>query len=202
MRVLGVDPGLSRCGVGVIESDRSGQHLLMAGVVRTRPDQPTAQRLASLHSDLTTLLSRHRPDSVAVERVFFNANVQTAMAVGQAAGVALLAAAQAGLPTAEYTPTQAKATITGTGDAPKEQVGFMVRSLLRLEDVPRPADAADALAVALCHLQRAGGRGHHSDNALAAETPSTGLPPRLAAAVESAGAGAQIVQPRREGRQS
>ncbi len=202
MRVLGVDPGLSRCGVGVVQSERSRQSMVLAGVIRTPAHTPTPARLATLYDELSALLARHRPDAVAVERVFFNANVATAMSVGQAAGMALLSAAQAGVPVTEYTPTQVKSTITGTGDAPKEQVGFMVQALLRLDDVPRPADAADALALALCHLRRAGGPGvdtrtENGAGALTGHATASGMSPRLAAAAEAAHAGAQIVQRRR-----
>jgi crossover junction endodeoxyribonuclease RuvC len=123
-----------------------------AGVIRTPPGDPTARRLAQLHAELTAVLARERPDAVAVERVFFNSNVRTAMGVGQAAGVVLLCAEQVGLPIAEYTPTQVKASITGSGAADKEQVGYMVAALLRLAQTPKPADVADALALALTHL--------------------------------------------------
>jgi crossover junction endodeoxyribonuclease RuvC len=133
-------------------------------VIRTPPGDATARRLALLHAELSTVLAQERPDAVAVERVFFNSNVRTAMGVGQAAGVVLLCAEQAGLPIVEYTPTQVKSAITGSGSADKEQVGYMVAALLRLRQAPKPADAADALALALTHLQRArqpaaGGRG-------------------------------------------
>ncbi|MBA2730799.1 MAG: crossover junction endodeoxyribonuclease RuvC [Euzebyaceae bacterium] len=187
MRVLGVDPGLSRCGVGVVEGPSHRPSPLRVGVVRTSTGQPTAQRLAMLHAALRVLLEEARPDVVAVERVFFNANVRTAMGVGQAAGVVLLCAEQAGLPVVEYTPTQVKLAVAGSGSADKAQVGFMVRSLLRLVESPRPPDAADALALALCHLQHAG-----------AVTSSAGdMSPRLAAAVAAAGPGAQVIRPSR-----
>lgn len=152
MRVLGVDPGLSRCGVGVVDGPGHRPSAVRAGVVRTPAGAPTPRRLALLHDELTALIAATRPDAVAVERVFFTNNARTAMGVGQAAGIALLCAEQAGLPAVEYTPTQVKAAVTGNGAADKEQVGFMVRALLRLAAVPRPADAADALALALCHL--------------------------------------------------
>jgi crossover junction endodeoxyribonuclease RuvC len=155
VRVLGVDPGLSRCGVGLVQGPVSRPRALRAGVVRTPPGAPVAARLAQLHDELRALIEQERPDAVAVERVFFNANVRTAMSVGQAAGVVLLCAAQAGVPVVEYTPTQVKSAVAGHGGADKTQVTFMVRALLRLAEPPRPADAADALALALCHLQHA-----------------------------------------------
>ncbi|HWH32344.1 MAG TPA: crossover junction endodeoxyribonuclease RuvC [Egibacteraceae bacterium] len=155
MRVLGVDPGLSRCGVGVVEGPVARPRVLRAGVIRTPAGDPVATRLAALHAELTALIAAERPDAMAVERVFFNANVRTAMSVGQAAGVALLCAAQAGVPVVEYTPTQVKSSVAGHGGADKAQVTFMVRALLRLAEAPKPADAADALALALCHLQHA-----------------------------------------------
>jgi crossover junction endodeoxyribonuclease RuvC len=155
MRVLGVDPGLGRCGWAVL--DRHGSRVVAAGygTIQTGGDQ-VAPRLAELARRLREVLAAHRPEALAIERVFFNANVRTAMTVGQASGVVLLLAAEHGLPVAAYTPPQVKQAVTGTGGAPKEQVGYMVRALLGLDAVPTPADTADALAVALCHLQHAG----------------------------------------------
>jgi crossover junction endodeoxyribonuclease RuvC len=171
VRVLGVDPGLSRCGVGVVEGSSSRPVVVRAGAVRTSAGDAPARRLAGLYTELRALLVDIRPDAVAVERVFFNSNARTAMGVGQAAGVVLLCAEQAGVPVAEYTPTQVKLAVTGSGAADKAQVGFMIRALLGLVEPPRPADAADALALALCHLQR------H---------------PRLAQAAAAAAPGAQV----------
>ena len=153
MRVLGVDPGLSRCGVAVVEGPGARPRALRAGLVRTSPDDALPRRLAVLHREITALMAQHRPDAIAVERVFANRNVRTALSVGQAAGIVLLAAEQAGLPVVEYTPTQMKLAVTGNGAADKAQVTWMVRRVLRLETDPRPADTADALALALCHLQ-------------------------------------------------
>ncbi|HVM15258.1 MAG TPA: crossover junction endodeoxyribonuclease RuvC [Egibacteraceae bacterium] len=187
VRVLGVDPGLSRCGVGVVDGPAGNPTAVRVGVIRTPADAPTAERLAALHAEIVGLVAATRPDAVAVERVFFNANVRTAMGVGQAAGVVLLAAAQAGVAVREYTPTQVKAAVAGHGAADKAQVGYMVRALLHLADAPKPPDAADALALALCHLQRAGAPGGEGQ----------GMSPRLAAAVEAAGPGAQVTPPRR-----
>lgn len=160
MRVLGVDPGLSRCGVGLIEGPPARPSLVRAGVITTAPDEPIAQRLHRVHAELSAFIAETAPDAVAVERVFFNANVRTAMGVGQAAGVVLLCAAQAGVPITEYTPTQVKSSVAGSGSADKAQVTFMVRALLRLSEPPRPADTADALALALCHLTHAPLAGH------------------------------------------
>lgn len=181
VRVLGVDPGLSRCGVGVVEGDGRRARALTAGVVRTAADAPVPERLAVLHAELARIVADVRPDAVAVERVFFNVNVRTAMGVGQAAGVAMLAAAQAAVVVREYTPTRVKSVVTGSGTADKAQVAYMVRTHLRLAETPSPPDAADALALALCHLWcvRADGAGQMSD--------------RLAAAVAAAGPGAQVV---------
>jgi crossover junction endodeoxyribonuclease RuvC len=155
MRVLGVDPGLGRCGWAVL--DQHGGKVVAAGygTIQTAGDQ-VAPRLAELAARLREVLAAHSPEALAIERVFFNANVRTAMTVGQASGVVLLLAAEHGLQVAAYTPPQVKQAVTGNGGAPKEQVGYMVRALLGLEAVPTPADTADALAVALCHLQHAG----------------------------------------------
>ena len=182
MRVVGIDPGLSRCGVGVVDGPAARPTVVRAGVVRTAVTDAAPARLAALHAALVALVAELRPDAVAVERVFFGANVRTAMGVGQAAGIALLVAAQAGVPVVEYTPTQVKAAIVGSGAADKEQVGFMVRTLLRLAEVPRPPDAADALALALCHLS------------LGATPGGGAMSARLAAAVAASGPGAQVVQ--------
>ena len=151
MFVLGIDPGLTRCGYGGV--GRAGVVLTAtaAGVVRTDPAADVPSRLAELHDGITALLDELRPDVVAVERVFFNANVRTAMSVGQASGVVLAAAAGAGCAVAQYTPTEVKHAVTGSGAADKAQMTRMVQALLRLSQPPRPADAADALALALCH---------------------------------------------------
>jgi crossover junction endodeoxyribonuclease RuvC len=155
MRVLGVDPGLGRCGWAVLE--RRGGRVAAAGYGTIHTDgEQVAPRLADLAQRLRQVLAAHRPEAMAIERLFFNANVRTAMTVGQASGVALLVAAEHGLEVAAYTPPQVKQAVTGTGSAPKEQVGYMVKALLGLAEVPTPADTADALAVALCHLHHAG----------------------------------------------
>ena len=182
MRVLGIDPGLSRCGYGVVEGTANRPAAVRAGVIRTPATEPVSRRLGTIHAELLAVMRTERPDAVAVERVFFDRNVSTGIGVAQAAGMALLCADLLGLPVAEYTPTEVKAAVAGDGGADKAQVGYMVRATLRLAEVPRPADAADALALALCHLQ--GGGAQHSG----------AMSPRLAAAAAAAGAGAQVVR--------
>ena len=155
MRVLGVDPGLGRCGWAVLE--RRGGRVAAVGYGTIHTDgAEVAPRLAELATKLRQVLAAHRPQALAIERLFFNANVRTAMTVGQASGVVLLLAAEDGLAVTAYTPPQVKQAVTGSGTAPKEQVGYMVKALLGLASVPAPADTADALAVALCHLNHAG----------------------------------------------
>jgi crossover junction endodeoxyribonuclease RuvC len=159
VRVLGVDPGLTRCGVGVVEGVPGRPCTLVAyTVIRSEPGLELAQRLLLLDTELARLLVEHRPESVAVERVFSQQNVRTVMGTAQAAGVAVLAAARAGLPVQTYTPSEVKAAVTGSGQADKAQVTAMVTRLLRLAEPPRPADAADALALAICHVWRGGAR--------------------------------------------
>src|SRR5215217_1983512 len=159
VRVLGVDPGLTRCGVGVVEGTPGRTCTLVDyDVVRSDPGDDLAHRLLNLDVALTDLLTRHRPDAVAVERVFSQHNVRTVMGTAQAGAVAVLAAARAGLPVQTYTPSEVKAAVTGSGQADKAQVTAMVTRLLRLESPPRPADAADALALAICHVWRGGTR--------------------------------------------
>lgn len=159
MRVLGVDPGLTRCGVGVVEGSPGRPCALVdVEVVSTDPQEELPQRLLRLDARITELIALHRPDSVAVERVFSQHNVRTVMGTAQAGAVAVLAAARAGLPVALYTPSEVKAAVTGSGTAGKQQVTTMVTRLLRLSERPRPADAADALALAICHVWRGGTR--------------------------------------------
>lgn len=159
MRVLGVDPGLTRCGVGIVEGV-PGRPCTLVGfeAVTTDAGADLADRLLHLDRRLTELIDRHRPDGVAVERVFSQHNVRTVMGTAQAGAVAVLAAARAGLPVDLYTPSEVKAAVTGSGAADKAQVAAMVTRLLRLTDRPRPADAADALALAICHVWRGGTR--------------------------------------------
>jgi crossover junction endodeoxyribonuclease RuvC len=155
VRVLGVDPGLTRCGIGVVDG-APGRTLTLVHVevVRTPSDAPIGDRLVALADALGVAVERFAPDVVAVERVFSQHNVRTVMGTAQASAVAMLAAAQRGLPVALHTPSEVKAAVTGNGRADKAQVGAMVTRLLRLTDQPRPADAADALALAICHLWR------------------------------------------------
>jgi crossover junction endodeoxyribonuclease RuvC len=151
VRVLGIDPGLGRCGWAVVERASRSTTALGYGTVATR-GEAVAPRLVELARRLRGVIAQYQPDAFAIERLFVNANVRTAMTVGQASGVALLVAAERGLPVAAYTPSQVKRAVTGSGTAPKAQIGYMVRALLKLDTVPAPADTADALAVALCHL--------------------------------------------------
>ena len=156
MFVLGIDPGLSRCGYGLVRRRGSDLVAEAGGVVCTEPDLPLPARLHLLHAELTALLEEHEPDAVVVERVFFQTNARTAMATGQAAGVALLAAAESGRDVAQYTANEVKMAVVGFGAATKEQVQRMVAAVLGLAEPPRPPDVADALALAVCHLSAAG----------------------------------------------
>ncbi|MDH3538937.1 MAG: crossover junction endodeoxyribonuclease RuvC [Acidimicrobiia bacterium] len=160
MFVLGIDPGLAVCGFAVVEKANGREQAITAGVVRTDSDQPVAARLAELHQDLSAVIREHEPDVMAIEQVFTNRNLQTAISVGRASGVALLAAAQAGVPVHEYTPSAVKAAVAGYGKATKDQIRYIVTSRLKLKSRPEPADAADALAIALCHLQGGVGMEH------------------------------------------
>lgn len=156
MRVLGVDPGLTRCGLGVVDgAGGRGLACVAVDVVRTPPDAPLAERLLMVGAVVEQWIERHRPDVVAVERVFSQHNVRTVMGTAQASGVVALLAARAGLPVAFHTPSEVKAAVTGEGRAGKQQVTTMVTRLLGLAEAPRPADAADALALAICHCWRA-----------------------------------------------
>ena len=152
--VLGIDPGLTRCGLGVIAGTANRPRLVATDCARTGADLPLEQRLRIVHKAVETAIAEHRPDAVAVERVLFSSNVRTAMATGQAAGVALLAAAQAGIPVHAYSPTDVKLTVAGSGDADKDAVARLVGAALHLAEPPRSADVTDALAVALTHLVR------------------------------------------------
>ena len=157
MRVLGIDPGLTRCGLGVVEGS-VGRPLQMReyGVVVTPADLPTALRLCEVERVVGAWLDEHAPDAVAVERVFSQHNVRTVMGTAQASGVAMVVAARRGIPVALHTPSEVKASVSGSGRADKAQVAVMVTRLLRLDAPPRPADAADALALAICHIWRGG----------------------------------------------
>jgi len=155
MRVLGVDPGTAITGYGVVEEAEGGLRALAYGAITTLAGTPLPERLQSIYRELLHLAREWRPDAAAVEELYFSANVRTAMSVGQARGVVLLALADAGLPVAEYSPLAVKQALTGYGRAEKRQMQEMVRLLLGLSDIPRPDDAADALAVAICHLHSA-----------------------------------------------
>jgi crossover junction endodeoxyribonuclease RuvC len=169
MRVLGVDPGLTRCGVGIVEGAiGSPLSLVEVGVVLTPVDVPLEQRLLDLDQQLSQWINLWKPDVVAVERVFSQHNVRTVMGTGQAAGIALLLSAKAGIPVMMHTPSEVKASVTGNGRANKAQVALMVQKILNLETIPKPVDATDALALAICHIWRGGGNTRIAQ-ALAAE---------------------------------
>ncbi|HQR80039.1 MAG TPA: crossover junction endodeoxyribonuclease RuvC [Actinomycetota bacterium] len=155
MRVLAVDPGLTRCGVAVVETTPDGRtRAVMADVIRTDPSEDHARRLQAVFDGVQAAMRSTGADVLAIERVFSQHNVRTAMGTAQAAAVCMLAAAQAGLPVHQHTPTEVKAAVTGSGRAEKGQVAFMVGRILGLRDLPRPADATDALALGICHVWR------------------------------------------------
>ena len=157
MRVLGIDPGLTRCGIGVVEGS-VGRPLTLVdvNVVRTSADLPVAERLVTIERGIDAWLDEYRPDAVAVERVFARSDSSTIMGTAQASGIALVCAARRGLPVALHTPSEVKAAVSGNGRADKAQVGAMVTRILRLDAPPKPADAADALALAITHIWRGG----------------------------------------------
>jgi crossover junction endodeoxyribonuclease RuvC len=158
MRVLGVDPGLTRCGVGIIDGAvGSPLSLVEVGVILTPTDAALEARLLDLDQQLSQWINMWKPDVVAVERVFSQHNVRTVMGTGQAAGVALLLAAKAGIPVMMHTPSEVKASVTGNGRANKAQVAMMVQKILNLDSIPKPVDATDALALAICNIWRGGG---------------------------------------------
>ncbi|MGO1167508.1 MAG: crossover junction endodeoxyribonuclease RuvC [Janibacter sp.] len=154
MRVLGVDPGLTRCGLGVVDGEARALRMTAVGVVRTTPARSTGDRLAYLQDELDTWLDRFEPDSIALERVYAAEHVPTVMTTAQVSGLVLVAGARRGLPVVLHTPTEVKAAVTGSGRADKAQVTSMVTRLLSLTEPPKPADAADALALAICHQWR------------------------------------------------
>jgi crossover junction endodeoxyribonuclease RuvC len=167
-RVFGVDPGLTRCGLGVVEGVPGRPPTLVAvGVIRTAADDDIATRLLAIEAEIERWLTEYRPETVAVERVFSQQNVRTVMGTAQAGAVAIVCAARRGLPVVLHTPSEVKAAVTGNGRADKNQVTAMVMRLLRMPERPRPADAADALALAICHLWRV--------PAVAARQPSIGM---------------------------
>jgi crossover junction endodeoxyribonuclease RuvC len=183
MRVLGVDPGLTRCGLGVVDG-APGRRLSMVctDVVRTPPDAGIGARLLSVERQIEEWLTTWQPDAVAVERVFSQHNVRTVMGTAQASGVAIVCAARRGIPVALHTPSEVKAAVTGNGRADKAQVTAMVTRLLRLADAPRPADSADALALAICHIWRGGAQARLA----AAASASSGAAPGAAGAPSAA----------------
>ena len=156
-RVLGVDPGLTRCGIGIVQG-AVGKPLALVGVgvILTAADLPLEKRLMQLERELEEWIDLHKPDAMAVERVFSQHNVRTVMGTGQAAGIALLVAARRNMPVMMHTPSEVKAAVTGSGRANKVQVADMVKRLLNLEVIPKPVDATDALALAICHIWRGG----------------------------------------------
>ena len=155
MLVIGIDPGTATTGYGLVRDNADALEAVDFGVIETPAGLPLSERLLLLHNNLQKILFLHQPDSGAVEVLFFQKNVRTAMTVGQGRGVALLALAQAGLTVAEYTPLEVKQAVVGYGAADKNQVQQMVRALLGLDSIPQPDDAADALAIAICHLHSA-----------------------------------------------
>lgn len=157
LRVLGVDPGLTRCGIGVVDVERNRRATMVAvGVVGTSPDEALDRRLLVIASSIDEWLDNYSPDVLAVERVFSQLNVSTVMGVAQASGVVIAAAARRGIPVALHTPSEVKAAVTGSGSANKDAVTKLITKILRLDSPPRPADAADALALAVTHAWRAG----------------------------------------------
>jgi crossover junction endodeoxyribonuclease RuvC len=185
LRVMGVDPGLTRCGLGAVEG-RPGAplNLVKVGVVRTPADDEIGARLVAIEAGIEQWLDEIRPDAVAVERVFAQHNLRTVMGTAQASAVAILCASRRGLPVALHTPSEVKAAITGSGTADKQQVGTMVTRLLRLDAMPKPADAADALALAICHVWRGG-----AQNRLAEAVARTKTGPGTTAAAYFRGRG-------------
>lgn len=158
--MLGIDPGLTRCGVGIVDvAPNRSATLVHVGVVRSEPGTPIEERLLAIATGIRAVIDEHGPAVVAVERVFAQHNLQTVMGTAQASGIALLVAGERGLPAATHTPSEVKAAVTGYGSADKLQVQTMVARVLRLDALPKPADAADALAIALCHAWRGGSPG-------------------------------------------
>ena len=184
MRVLGIDPGLTRCGMGVVDGSVGRPlSLVDVNVLRTSSDLPVAQRLVTIEKGVEAWIEEHRPDAVAVERVFARSDVSTVMGTAQASGIALVVAARRGLPIALHTPSEVKAAVSGSGRATKQQVGAMVTRILRLDAPPKPADAADALALAITHIWR-GGAQARLEEAVARQTralPTRSVPTRAAA---------------------
>lgn len=194
VRVLGIDPGLTRCGVGIVDAapNRSAT-LVHVSVLKTPADMPLERRLLTIGRGIALLLDEHRPQFVAIERVFAQNNVRTVMGTAQISGVALMLAAERSLPVTLHTPSEVKAAITGYGAAEKKQVGIMVTRILGLTEMPKPADAADALALAICHAWRTGAAGGTLPTAPAAEAPSGLTPAQKAWRAAERGAGVSVV---------
>lgn len=158
MRVLAIDPGLTRCGIGVIDaSGSSAMTLISVGVLKSSSDDAIERRLLEIDSQIRQWIFAHNPDVIAIERVFSQQNLRTVMGTAQVAGVALLAAAQSNIKVVMHTPSEVKAAVTGSGRAKKDQVAQMVQRILKLESIPKPVDATDALALAICHVWRGSG---------------------------------------------
>ncbi len=169
MRVLGIDPGLTRCGIGVVDgSIGTTLQMVSVGVILTSSEDPTESRLLQLEREIQLWITEFKPDVIAIERVFSQHNLRTVMGTAQAAGIALLLAARNQIKVVMHTPSEVKAAVTGSGRANKTQVGKMVLSILKLDEAPKPADSADALALAICHIWRGGGNTKIAD-ALAKE---------------------------------
>ncbi|MBB2988181.1 crossover junction endodeoxyribonuclease RuvC [Terracoccus luteus] len=180
MRVLAVDPGLTRCGVGVVDG-LPGRRLTLVevGVIRTLPADPTPRRLVAVDDELHHWFERHRPEAVAIERVFADTNVSTVMGTAQVTGLVMVHAERRGLPVTLHTPTEVKAAVSGSGRADKAQVTTMVTRLLGLTTPPKPADAADALALAICHVWRGGTQNRLAEAAAAAPARPSRIPTRV-----------------------
>jgi crossover junction endodeoxyribonuclease RuvC len=159
VRIFGIDPGSERTGYGCVETDGRRHHLISCGAITAPPHEPFPERLARIHHELAALLAADRPDCVAVESLFHARNVRSALKLGHARGVAILAAVEAGCPVVEYTPAEVKRAVVGYGRAEKHQVQQMIKLLLGLQTAPTPFDASDALAVAVCHLHSSRGLG-------------------------------------------
>ncbi len=155
MRVIGIDPGTAITGWGIVEGEGNDLSMIAGGVITTKPSTPFPQRLQIIYQELTTIVEKWQPEDSAIEELFFGKNAKTALSVGHGRGVAMLALVNAGLPVTEYKPLSVKQAITGHGGADKSQMQQMVKLLLQLDDIPKPDDAADALAVAICHLHSA-----------------------------------------------
>lgn len=155
MRILGIDPGVAIVGFGVIESERGAQQMVQYGAINTSAGLPLATRLVQIEQDISELLQRFKPDEVAIEELFFSKNITTGIAVAHARGVILATVEKAGIPVYEYTPMQVKQAVVGYGLAEKQQIMDMTRRLLKLRAIPKPDDAADALAIAICHARSA-----------------------------------------------